>query len=177
MWIMAFNFQIGKYINDVIQNRLLTPIFYWLVCQWRNNPTFFGGGGAKRTAMAWDSKIWNLDTRKCDLKHFGGEILQNSEDYKVHQRPDISLEMSPWKTGRGVRVSLFSFCAWCRWCVCVCVCGGGGGGGGGMGGRSQCDFDRKFCIYIILWDAFSKLLFIRYRINIFNAMIMIYMTT
>jgi hypothetical protein len=56
-----------------------------------------GGGGTKRTAMAWDSKIWNLMPRKYDLKHFGGEILQNSEDYKVHQThdflPDISLRI------------------------------------------------------------------------------------
>jgi hypothetical protein len=27
MWIMAFNFQIEKYINDVIQNRLLNSYF------------------------------------------------------------------------------------------------------------------------------------------------------
>jgi hypothetical protein len=48
-----------------------------------------------RTPKAWDMldgsggmlprKIWNLESLKCDFKRFGGEILQNSKDYKVHQ--------------------------------------------------------------------------------------------
>jgi hypothetical protein len=105
---------------------------------------------------------------KCDLKHFWGEILKNSEDQKVHQKHDFydlinvtkkqnkcnflnfshhqdnrtssqtlrhfSLELnelgkSPWKTG-GESVS----------------CSSQLHGGEITNGKSQCDFDQKFCI-------------------------------
>jgi hypothetical protein len=57
--------------------------------QWRSQTFIFGG--ANRTPKARDHlggpgvhapprKFWNLESLKCDFKHFGGEILQNSED-------------------------------------------------------------------------------------------------
>jgi hypothetical protein len=91
----------------------------------------------KRTFSFWlKGLIWNLESLKCNFKHFGGEILQNSEDYKYIE--DINfprhfylelnkLEKSPWKTGGGVSVTLFPLCD--------------------AGGRkSQCDFDQECCI-------------------------------
>jgi hypothetical protein len=82
-------------------------------------PSFLGGEAnaeGARPSMgvrghAPPGKFWNLESLKCDFKHFGGEILQNSEDYKVHRRRNFSqtflifyselnkLEKSPWKTG------------------------------------------------------------------------------
>ena len=68
--------------------------------QWRSQTFIFGG--AKRTPKARDhlgrsggmhpreNFETDLESLKCDFKHFGGEILQNSEDYKVHRRHKFS---------------------------------------------------------------------------------------
>jgi hypothetical protein len=62
-------------------------------------PSFLGGGEANAEGArpskgvgghATSGKFWNLESLKCDFKHFGGEILQNSEDYKVHRRHKFS---------------------------------------------------------------------------------------
>jgi hypothetical protein len=62
-------------------------------------PSFLGGGEANAEGArpsrgvrghATSGKFWNLESLKCDFKHFGGEILQNSEDYKVHRRHKYS---------------------------------------------------------------------------------------
>jgi hypothetical protein len=116
--------------------------------QWRSQTFIFGGGeanaeGARPSRVvrghAPPGKFWNLESLKCDFKHFGGEILQNSEDYKVHRRHKFSqtflifyselnkLEMSPWKTGGAGQRHLISP----LWC---------------WGKKSQCDFDQKCCI-------------------------------
>jgi hypothetical protein len=101
--------------------------------QWRSQTFIFGGGeanaeGARPSRVvrghAPPGKFWNLESLKCDFKHFGGEILQNSEDYKVHRRHKCSqiflifyselnkLEKSPWKTGGAGQRHLISP-LWC----------------------------------------------------------------
>ena len=46
------------YINDVIQNRLLTPIFYWLVSQWHNKSPIFLLWRGRRSKQQWCETSW-----------------------------------------------------------------------------------------------------------------------
>jgi hypothetical protein len=99
--------------------------------QWRSQTLFFFWWGSEAhaeglrpsrgfRAHAPTGKCWNLESLKCDFKHFWDEILQNSEDYKVHRRLEsvpghfyselYKLEKSSWKTGGGVSVTLFLLC-------------------------------------------------------------------
>ena len=62
---------------------------------------FFLGGGAKRAPKALDW-VWGyrviIYSRVSEMQFQAlfSEILQNAEDYKVHQRHDISTDISPW---------------------------------------------------------------------------------
>ena len=73
--------------------------FFRELSQWRSQTFIFGG--AKRTPKARDplggsggactpAKILKSRVPAMRFQAFGGEILQNSEDYKVHRRRNFS---------------------------------------------------------------------------------------
>ena len=41
--------------------------------------------GVRHARGVWGHAPRNLESLKCDFKRFGGQILQNSKDYKVRQ--------------------------------------------------------------------------------------------
>ena len=61
---------------------------------------FFGGGGAKRAPKAldwvWGYRVIYSRVSEMQFQALFSEILKNTEDYKVHQRHDISTDISPW---------------------------------------------------------------------------------
>jgi hypothetical protein len=117
------------WISHVEHHHHLPSLVDMGLFQWCSQTFILGGGEANAEGArpsrgvrghAPPGKFWNLESLKCDFKHFGGEILQNSKDYKVHRRHKFSqtflifyselnkLEKSPWKTGGAGQHHLIS---------------------------------------------------------------------
>jgi hypothetical protein len=158
-------------------------IFVWINNLTESNAVRYSGvaralcWGGGRMPKAWESlrgtgacspgKFWNLESLKCDFKHLLGDILENSEDctvsisktwfftrYFFSELNELhgKVILENWERSPS---HLISRPLHVRDVVAR---------------KSQCDFDRKFCI-LVPWDAIFRnlkigLLFIRYRIHL-----------